>query len=123
MLLQDFTSLTGITIDTMEYVYLTHKQQGSSSSFHVRHPKIAPFLSGDPKSTTVGYNSEIFANDTKVKPQPAKTFSMQNYITIPRSTNCSLSHLEDINGYIAAGTRLVVRCHNSNMREMTIVDG
>lgn len=119
----DFSSITGIILEPTEYVFLTHKQHHASSSFQVRHPKIAPYLSGKPKVTPSGYNNQIFANDNACKPKMGNKLSVQNYITIPRSTNCSLEHLADKQGMIAADTRLIVRCHNNNMKEMVIVDG
>lgn len=110
-----------ITLDTYEYCFLVEPTHYLSAQFKVRLPKLVPNGSNTNTISTSNFNKKIFVNTTS---PTVSNISTQNFLTVPRSTNCSLFHLANpLTGIIPKGTRFRCNCYNNNINDLTIIDG
>ncbi len=113
------STLTDITLNQNEYCYLASKQHSSNSSFKVIVPKLMSMITG---GSRLAFSSWYNDNDPSCQINFSHYVQTQNYITVKRSPNCSLSHKADKYGYLAKGTRLTCSCMNGNIKDLVIID-
>ena len=121
----EMNTLSDITLDEIEYCYLVGDQYHGSTTFKVRFPKVMPRAKGD-KQTSVNtrVDKTVLKNDTDTIPNTIMaTIKIQNFITVKRSSNCSLVHLANEYGMIKGGTRLKAQCISRNIKDAVIIDG
>jgi hypothetical protein len=91
--------------------------------FRIRIPRLMVKINHEKER--IRFNTHIFVNDTKCKVHPVSNLTTQNYITVPKSVNCNLSHIatEIINdvAYIPENTPVTIACFYDN-NKMIIID-
>lgn len=113
--------LDEINFDILEYAYLTTRTPHSAQSFDLWIPKlVAPLPFGDKKS----WNESIvspFQNSNECKVTPAKSLTLQNYITVERHVDTDFESRADIEKKLSVGQGFVVTLMNHDPRDMQIL--
>lgn len=113
------SNTSDITLNQNEYAFVVGKQHYTSRYIKVRIPKLMPDLINKKREY---FNRNIFVNDIWCRPNVNRKIELQDYITVKRSSQCSLIDLADENGYIPDGARVLCLCMNGNYRDMLIID-
>lgn len=121
----EVSTLADITLDEIEYCYLVGDQYHGNSSLKVRFPKLMPNVkAGNPTSVNTRVDKTVLKNSDDTIPNTIMaSIKVQNFITIKRSSNCSLIHLADEYGIIKSGTRLRAQITSKNIKDALIIDG
>ena len=79
---------------------------------------------GNPTSVNTRVDKTVLKNSDDTIPNTIMaSIKVQNFITIKRSSNCSLIHLADEYGIIKSGTRLRAQMTSKNIKDALIIDG
>lgn len=113
--------LEELTLENLEYAYLTETVPYSSGTFRVYIPKVMPGISyGTNKQWLEAVNPGLFVNSDKCKITSSKTVTCQNYLTVPRYTTSDFSHRADRSNRIHPSAKFVADVMNGNIKDMRL---
>lgn len=117
----NFENVSNITLSQTEYCFLVGSQYYNNREFNVKIPKLMPSVTAP---RVEPFNRNILVNSKDCKPSVNNTLKVQNFISIPRSAQCSLyQKIQSVeNEVIPNGTGLICSCANGNYRDMKIID-
>ena len=115
----NFKNIGDISLSETEYCFLVGNQFYYNNYFTIRIPKLMPKVTAPQVEI---FNRNIFVNDITCKPVIANTLNVQNYITIPRSSQCSLFDKANAEFIVPSGTGVTCSCTNGNYKNMKITD-
>lgn len=117
----NFESISGINLSQTEYCFLVGNQYYGNSRFNITIPKLMPNVTN---TKTEPFNRNILVNAKECKPTVNNTLTVQNYISIPRSGQCSLypKVINPETGIVPGGTGIICSCMNGNYKDMKIMD-
>lgn len=115
--------ISDIELNSMEYMFTVGKHHYTDIVLKLSSPKLLPIINTSrPLTNKVVINKNIFVNETGNRPIPNSVIYINNYISVKRSVNCSLSSLADDDGFIPSGTRVTCSCLNGDIQQLTITD-
>lgn len=116
----NFRNISDISLDQNEYCVLDGVQNAYNSHFNIKIPKLMTSVTSDMNDP---FNRNILVNANECKPTIATSLYVQNHISVPRSSQCSLSDkIIDKYNNIPDGLGVICLCMNGNYRDMKIID-
>lgn len=89
-------------LNPLEFAKTVGVHDVDSKLFRIRIPKW--MVNIDKEKQRIGFNNNIFVNDSSCKVTPSASVTTQNYITVPRTPNCDLTHVSTIDEF---GNRII----------------
>lgn len=116
----DVKNITDISLSYNETCFLVGWQYFNNSYFRLKIPKLMPSVT---PSRVEPFNRNILVNAPDCKPLIGNTISVQNFVTIKRSPQCSLfDRIANDNNEVPDGTGVTCLCLNNNYKDITIID-
>ena len=123
----NIANVSDLGLESIEYCYLVGNQKYSNRSFMVKLPRIMPNIS---KKGRDSFNKNILVNASECKPSVSSSLYMSDYITVKRSSQCSLFDVatiyerptDELPTIIRTGTKLKCICTNGDYKNLTIID-
>lgn len=118
--MRDFDAVSELNLKENEYCTIVGNQYYANSHFNIKIHKL--MVDVTPISSE-SFNKNIFINATSCKPNVSGSVGVKDYITVPRSAQCSLQDkIMNERDEVGDGTVIICQCLNGNYRNMKIID-
>ena len=107
-----------INLRPIEYCLIVGDQDFNNKKFKISIPKL---MQNTININDNVINKDIFSNAPDCKPQP-NNVKLQNYITVKKSTLCSLPVKESTDNIVPDNTQIICQSVNGNIKDMLIID-
>ena len=116
----NFKNISDISLNQNEYCILHGDHHYSNSILKIKIPKLMMNVTAPMRDH---FNRNILVNANDCKPTVDNTLYVKDYITVRRSSQCSLSYkIKDEHGTVPDGLGVICLCMNGNYRNMIITD-